>query len=178
VKKLFFFNCTYGGLGRRFGNPVHAQTVWYQYFHQKPWMEKLVGHSRETCRIYIDAMVRSWTHDPDCFDAADIDAFVDDLMDREGLRGGMAWYRGLFELRLKMMTQGPIQMPVISIPTRFLWGGLDPILPAEWTDALGDYFSRFRLSVVPDAGHFVHYEKPALANEEMLRFFLDAAATG
>lgn len=64
-------------------------------------------------------------------------------------------------------------MDPIEVPTRILWGELDPIVKAEWADRLDEYFVDYRLETVPDAGHFVHYERPELANGAIESFFTD-----
>lgn len=171
VADLFFFNCSYVGIGRRWSDPEQLLVMWYQFFHQMPWVERLVGHSRETCRIYLTEMLRGWTRQREDFDQADIDDFADDLMHAEGLAGGLAWYRGLLPLRLRMMKEGPLPLPVIGQRTHFHWGRHDPILRAGWTDALADYFSDYSLSFAESAAHFVHYEAPDESNDQMCRFF-------
>jgi hypothetical protein len=41
----------------------------------------------------------------------------------------------------------------------------------EWADRLGDYFTDLDFSPMREAGHFAHYERPDLANHEILEFF-------
>jgi pimeloyl-ACP methyl ester carboxylesterase len=72
---------------------------------------------------------------------------------------------------MQMMHHGALELPEIETPARFLWGESDPILRSEWADRLGEYFADYTLDTVPDAGHFVHYEKPELANREIQSFF-------
>ena len=62
-------------------------------------------------------------------------------------------------------------MPKIDVPTRFLWGEADPLVKIEWADKLGDYFSDYSFEAASGAGHFVHYEKPEVANREIIGFF-------
>ena len=50
-------------------------------------------------------------------------------------------------------------------------GESDPILKVRWADKLGDYFSDYEFDPAPQAGHFVHYERPDLANREIAGFF-------
>ena len=59
---------------------------------------------------------------------------------------------------------------LIDTPTRVLWGRDDRSCPVSWADRLADYFSNLEFSEVPKAGHFVHYERPGLANSEILSF--------
>jgi pimeloyl-ACP methyl ester carboxylesterase len=62
-------------------------------------------------------------------------------------------------------------MPKIETPTRVRWGENDPILKVRWADRLGDYFADLDFAPMPEAGHFAHYERPDLANPEILDFF-------
>ena len=45
------------------------------------------------------------------------------------------------------------------------------MLKVEWADRLGDYFANLNFSPAEKAGHFVHYERPELANREITDFF-------
>lgn len=96
---------------------------------------------------------------------------MDNFLKPGNLRGGFDWYRATNESRLAMIRDGAIAMDKITVPTRVLWGAHDPVLKAEWRDRLGDYFADIRVDVAPDAGHFVHYESPELANREIKAFF-------
>jgi pimeloyl-ACP methyl ester carboxylesterase len=77
-----------------------------------------------------------------------------------------------------MRSGPPAEKIVIDTPTRVLWGAADPVLRCEWMDRLPDYFSDLEASVAELAGHFVHYERPELANAEILRFFEKRLAPG
>jgi len=70
-----------------------------------------------------------------------------------------------------MMKEGALPQPKITQPTRFLWGRHDPVLQYVWSDRLAEYFERFELHCAEDAGHFVHFEVPDLANRHMTEFF-------
>ena len=52
-----------------------------------------------------------------------------------------------------------------------LWGAHAPVLKAEWRDRLSEYFTNIWVDVTEEAGHFVHYEAPDLANQEIVAFF-------
>jgi pimeloyl-ACP methyl ester carboxylesterase len=101
IAGLFFFNCPYPGIGRRWAEAGHLIEIWYQSFHQMPWAAELVGSSRAACRTYIGHFLRHWAHDPHAFDD-DLEAWVDKLSEagqspgrlrlvlerRRGARGG------------------------------------------------------------------------------------------
>ena len=171
VLGLFFFNCVYPGIGRRWLEPESVREIWYQSFHQQPWAADLVGSSREACGIYLKHFLDHWADEPGVFDE-DFEAWVDNFMRPGNLRGGFDWYVGVGEARMKMMREGAPDLPKIQPPAYFLWGESDPILKVRWADRLGDYFADFELEPATEAGHFVHYERPELANGRITRFFL------
>ena len=170
VGGLFFFNCVYPGIGRRWLEPDSVTEIWYQSLHQQPWAADLVGSSREACGIYLKHFLDHWSHEPGTFDE-DFEAWVDNFMRPGNLQGGFDWYAGAAEARMKMMREGAPDLPKLRTPSFFLWGESDPILKVRWADRLGDYFSDFELEPAPGAGHFVHYERPELANDRITRFF-------
>ena len=170
VRGLFFFNCVYPGIGRRWLEPDSVTEIWYQSFHQQPWAADLVGSSREACGIYLKHFLDHWSHEPGVFDE-DLEAWVDNFMQPGNLRGGFVWSGGGAEAWIKMLRAGAPELPKIEAPAYFLWGEGDPILKVRWADRLGDYFSNFELEPAPGAGHFVHYERPDLANDRITRFF-------
>ena len=172
LRGLFFFNCPYAGIGARWAAPEHLSEIWYQTFHQQPWAAALVGSSRETCRTYIGHFLRHWAHDAHAFDE-DLEAWVDNFMKPGNLQGGFNWYISAHQARLAVM-RGEVpkrsRIP-ISVPARVLWGASDPVLKSEWSDRLDEFFSDVEVTIAPEAGHFVHYEQPALACREIEAFF-------
>lgn len=171
LRGLFFFDCPYPGIGDRWLQPEHIGEIWYQSFNQQPWAASLVGATRETCELYIGHFLDHWAGDSHTFDAEDREAWIDTYLQPGNLQGGFNWYITADERRKRVMGEGAPSMPTIEVPTRILWGAQDPILNSEWADRLNEYFSDYRFDTVSDAGHFAHYEKPALANEEITAFF-------
>ena len=159
----------YPGIGKRWAEPGHLKEVWYQYFHQWPLAEKLVGASRDNVRIYLKHFLDHWAASPGRFDAV-LEEWVDVFSDPANLEGGFAWYRGSLPMRLKLIAEGPPALPPITAPTRVLWGAKDPVLKVEWRDRLGEYFSDLSVDIAHDAGHFPHWETPELAAREILGF--------
>lgn len=169
VSRLFFFNCAYPGIGQRWGDWQLFPETWYQQFHQKDFAAALVGSSREACRIYFRHFLTHWTHQKDAF-APYLDEWVDNFMSNGNLQGGFDWYVGVSRFRRRMMGDGALAVPKIAVPTYLLWGAHDPVLRFAFTDKLGDYFERYTLEKAENAGHFVHFEVPDLANGRMRAF--------
>ncbi len=167
---LFFFNCPYPGIGRRWIEPDHVGEVWYQTFNTLPWAAGMVGSSRETCRLYIGHFLRHWAADGHAFDQ-ELERYVDNFMRPGNLQGGFNWYIGVRATRRAQMKGEARPLPPIAVPTRVLWGERDPVLKAQWMDRLPETFTNLDASVAEGIGHFVHYEAPEQAAGEIRRFF-------
>lgn len=171
VAALFFFNCPYPGIGRRWADADSIPEIWYQTFNQLSLAKALVGYNRDTVALYIGWVLSHWSHDPACF-AEDVELWIENFSAPGALEGGFAWYKGIDAARRAMIRDGPpTDLSPIDAPTRILWGKSDKVLRPEWVDRLGDWFSDVRVDIQPNAGHFVHYEQAEMANREMLRFF-------
>ena len=167
---LFFFNGPYPGIGRRWVDPDQVKEIWYQSFNQLPWAAKLVGRDRETTRIYFEGMLRHWSHAPGAFDGQ-IEHFVDNFRKPGNLDGGFAWYRASHSARMALVRDGAPEVPKITVPSRFFWGRHDPVIPCKWMDRLNEYFENPSTEIAEGAGHFVHFELPAMANTRIIEFF-------
>lgn len=172
LTRLFFMNAPYPGIGRRWVDAGHVQEIWYQFFHQLPWAVKLVGHDRETCRIYFENMIAHWAHALGSFDGQ-IDHWVDNFMKPGNLEGGFAWYSANHPGRVAMIRDGAPDLPKIETPSRFFWGRYDPVINSDWTDRLPDYFLDPVVELAEDAGHFVQMEMPDAAAQRIKEHFRD-----
>jgi pimeloyl-ACP methyl ester carboxylesterase len=170
LRGLFFFNCPYPGIGRRWIEPDHVPEIWYQTFNTLPWAAEMVGSSRETCRLYIGHFLRHWAADPHTFDA-ELERYVDNFLKPGNLQGGFNYYRGIRATRRAQVKGEAPVLPRIDVPTRVFWGESDPVLKAAWIDRLPEFFSNLQASVAKGIGHFVHYEDPKRSAEEIARFF-------
>jgi pimeloyl-ACP methyl ester carboxylesterase len=166
----FYFCTPYPGLGARYAQPSHLIEVWYQYFQQLPWAAELVGSSREACRLYFKYFLDHWSGDNPAVFADLLEVYVDNFMRPGNIQGGFDWYLSSGPNR-RLWLEGKLPpKPPIKLPTRFLWGRRDPLIPIEWADKLGEYWTNYTIDFV-DAGHFVHAEVPDLAAKEVRAFF-------
>lgn len=169
VSALFFFNCAYPGIGKRWGDFRHFPETWYQQFHQKDFAAALVGSSREAARVYFHHFLTHWCHQKQAFEPY-LEEWVDNFLLPGNMQGGFDWYVGVARFRARMMQEGALEVAKIGAPTAFLWGAHDPVLRYDFSDKLGEYFADFRLERADDAGHFVHFEVPDLANVRVADF--------
>ncbi len=163
--------CTpYPGIGHRYGQPSHLIEVWYQYFQQLPWAAELVGSSREACRLYFRHFLDHWSGDNPAVFAELLEIYVDNFMKPGNIQGGFDWYLSSGPTR-RLWLEGKLPArPPIDVPTRFLWGRRDPLIPPDWSDRLGEYWTDYSIAFA-DSGHYVHAEAPDRVAEEARAFF-------
>jgi pimeloyl-ACP methyl ester carboxylesterase len=162
---LVFFNCPTASVGRKWVEDGHVNQIWYQSFHLTELAQKLVGHSKETTRLYIDYFLQHWCYDKDCFTPV-LEEWVENFSRPNALIGGFSWYKSNNEKRLETL-EGRIEISKekIPLPAAILWGQHDPILKSEWGAFVSAHFEDVTLDYAREAGHFVHVEQPALAAE-------------
>ena len=170
LKGTLYLCTPYPGLGHRYGQPGHLIEVWYQYFQQLPWAAELIGNSREACRLYFRHFLDHWSGDNPAVFAEWLEIYVDNFMKPGNIQGGFDWYLGSAANR-RLWLEGKLPVtPRIGIPSRFLWGRRDPLIPPEWSDRLGEYWTNYSIRFA-DAGHYVHVEAPDIVAEEARGFF-------
>jgi pimeloyl-ACP methyl ester carboxylesterase len=169
IAGIFCFDCPHPAIGRRWIEPGHVHEVWYQNFHQLPWAARMVGASRETCRIYFEHFLRHWSVRQDWVAGA-LDAWVENFMRPGNLQGGFNWYISRNASRLAAMRGEVSELPRITVPTRVRWGN-SPVLPSSWGDTLGQTFADLDFAELRGVGHFPHREDPTLAAAEIRAFF-------
>ena len=170
INGLFFFNCPHPGIGTRWLDHGHYKELWYQSFNQMDWSAELVGYSRDTCRLYFRHFLNHWSCTQGCFDE-DLEVWVDNFMKPGNLEGGFNWYRAVAEYRQEIIENGVPDTPPIETPCYVLWGKDDAVLRAEWSDNIKEQFRNATVEIAERAGHFVHYERPSLANQRIMSFF-------
>jgi pimeloyl-ACP methyl ester carboxylesterase len=142
----------YSGIGRRPLEPDHVGEAWYRFMHRLPVADAMLDGNRDAIHAYL---THFWTHwaAPGA-DLTSRPAFAD-VIERYAQPGAMTagfeWYRQ----NGSYAGDAPV-----TVPTRFLWPDEDPLFPAEWADALDDWFTDVQLEVLPGVGHFVPLEAP------------------
>jgi pimeloyl-ACP methyl ester carboxylesterase len=170
IAGLFFFDFVYPGIGPRMAAPDRLNHIWYQSFHQMEMAPKLVGGTRESCRLYIGHFLKNWSHRQGAFDDV-LDAFTDNFLKAGNLAGGFAHYRAAHAARVRMMKGDAPSLPAIAVPTCIRWAEHDPLFPYAWTDRLGETFADLDLKMFEGVGHFPHREAPDRASDEISTFF-------
>lgn len=168
LHKLMLFDPPYPGIGARWFELPHVFNVWYQFFHNQPFAEDLVGSSREATKIYIRHFLSAWSANKDLWTEDEIEAYTEAYSQPGALRGGFNCYRAVY--RGGTQQSGDLK---IETPTMVLWGDSDQILPFAWSDKIPEFFLNSTLKKIEGVGHFMMREAPDRINEEILSFMGD-----
>ncbi|MEX1169934.1 MAG: alpha/beta hydrolase [Chloroflexota bacterium] len=99
---------------------------------------------------------------------------------RQGrVQGRDSWRRLLPAIAADVAVQpllGPRELRTITAPTLVVCGDRDPMAPVDQVSSLARHVRDGRLLVVPDCGHEVLSERPALVNEAMGSFYRSTEA--
>lgn len=151
----------YPGFGVRPLEPAAQRERWYQHFHQLPHADALIGHDRETVRLYLSHFYDHWLGNKQALRPAEFEEIVTAYAQPEAARGSIAWYRAGGGSGQMALAAGTTSLVPIAQPTAILWGEVDPILPAAWADRLSETFAHLRgVRILPGIGHFMPFEAP------------------
>lgn len=164
VERAAIVNPMVPGFDERWLGPDNLHESWYALFHRLDLAAELVGSSREACRLYLRHFLSHWSADPQLFDAAMLEVYVDSFMKPGNLRAGFNFYRA-------EPAWDEIDQTICDKPLLFLQTLRDPCAPARWSDLVTRWYSDYRIDYVEDAGHFLMVEKPELLNRRLAEFF-------
>jgi pimeloyl-ACP methyl ester carboxylesterase len=95
------------------------------------------------------------------------------------IRGGLNYYRAA-RMGDQVATGGvaeeyeaKIKSQRIEVPTLVIWGERDPALLVGLTRGLEEWIPNLRVAILPDAGHWVPYERPRQVNRLIREFVAD-----
>ena len=191
TRRLAVLNCPHPAMMAQHlrGNPRQLARSWYMFFFQIPWLPEFLlgrGHAWPIARAIRRSTVRQ-------------DAITDDDLIRAARRGhalGRAAQRAqLLSRRVprpreRRLLRRPrcngsstatsrcrrprhslADWPTIAAPTLLIWGEQDVALGKELTVGMEPLFSGpFEVRYIPDSGHWVQQEQPALVNQWLAEF--------
>ena len=148
---------------------------WYMFFFQSPFADAAVAHDdfRFIERLWQD-WSPGWKYPPDAM------AGLKETFRQPGvLQAALGYYRAT----LNPMNQDPaladiqtrISMASVAAPSLVFHGARDGCMGVDLLDGMETLFPNgLRKVVVPDAGHFVHQEKPDIVNRVLIEFLKGA----
>ena len=145
---------------------------WYIFMFQMPTAEMAVAHDGFA---FLDRMWADWS--PGWKLPADEMAALKETFGKPGvLPAALAYYRHTFNPAFQAPELGELQGKMLTdpipVPGLVFHGKRDGCIGVELLDGMEALFPNGLEKVVePDAGHFVHQEKPERINEALIAFF-------
>jgi pimeloyl-ACP methyl ester carboxylesterase len=146
---------------RELRRPAQLMKSWYIFFFQLPWLpEFLLGrnHARATSGI-----IRGSSRNPARFPDEALEVYRANAARLGGLTAMLNWYRALIRGGgLRRFRAGKV--PIIHVPTLFLWGDADTALSLRTTVGTEKYVSDLTFRVFPSVSHWIQQEAPEAVN--------------
>ncbi len=132
----------------------------YMVFFQLPLLPELaltMNNAALVAQIFRDSLV-----DRSAITDAELDRYRQAMLKPGAATAQLNYYRNLFG------RGGPARdYRVLEMPTLLIWGEADRVLGKELTYGTEKYVKNLTIRYIPDCGHFVHQEQPAVVNAEL-----------
>ncbi|GAC1462980.1 MAG: alpha/beta hydrolase [Ktedonobacteraceae bacterium] len=143
---------------------------WYVFALQIPWLpEYLLG--RNTAEA-IGQMIYGAAVQKDAFPPTVLARYREAMSKPGSLRASIGYYRAL----LRNPFASSNAWVRITTPTLLIWGEQDIALDLALTRGLEQWVPTIQVRRVPDSGHWVQQEKPALVNQWIAEFLQSSDA--
>lgn len=155
-------------------SPTQVKRSWYIWFFQTAGLPEMVVPTDDFA--FIADLWADWSPGYDA--TTDVAAVAAALGDPVNLAAAVSYYRAMFDPTRHLDTyadaQAATQLPTPQ-PTLYLHGANDGCLGVEMVAAAAAALPAqgSRVEVVPDAGHFLQLERPAVVNQLVVDFLAD-----
>jgi pimeloyl-ACP methyl ester carboxylesterase len=162
IDKLVIMNMPHPAcFARELRRPPQLFLSWYIYFFQLPWLPELMlrrRNGRATSGIFP-----STSQNRARFTDDDLEVYRANAIRPGGLTAMVNWYRAAIRTG-SLRRFGSREIPVIHIPTLFLWGDADTALSFRCTRGTEQYVSNLTFRVFPGVSHWIQQEAPEAVN--------------
>ncbi|MFN2463290.1 MAG: alpha/beta fold hydrolase [Candidatus Dormibacteria bacterium] len=143
----------------------------YRSWYQVVMASGLGGHVFRARPPWLNGLLRSSAVTPGAWSAADMDVYLDRLVQPERANASVQVYRELLLREGPAWLSGRYDRQRLEVPTLMLFGEKDQAISPSMLMGFEDHADDMRLELVPDVGHFIVDERPDLVLEVARRFF-------
>ena len=147
---------------------------WYMFFFQHFLADGAVGFNDYA---FLERLWQDWS--PNWrYTAEDLEALKQTFRQPGVLEAALGYYRCTLNPALQdpalAEIQNRISMAPVDVPSVIIYGAADGCMSADLLEGMEALFPRgLRKVVLPEAGHFVHREKPDEVNRILIEAFAD-----
>lgn len=144
---------------------------WYMFFFQHPLADVAVAHDDFR---FIERLWQDWSPGWQ-YPASEMEALKATFRAPGVLQAALGYYRATLNPANQDAALGELQaqigMSPVAVPTLYFHGARDGCIGADLAEDMEALFPHgLRKVVIPDAGHFVHAERPDEVNRILLEF--------
>lgn len=147
-------------------DPVQLFKSWYVFFFQLPHLPEARLSDND-----FATLKRLYFGQREAFERDEIDGYIEAARRTGNMRGPLNYYRAL--MRTNPLRQRR-ELRKIELPVLVLWGDKDPALQSSLAEPPADLVPNAEVIHFPDAGHWVHKEKPDEINQLITGFLTSA----
>ena len=167
LDRLAIINAPHLGhsLKRWFLDPVQLFKIWYVFFFQLPALPE-----RRIADNDFASLKRVYFGQKKAFDPEEIDGYIEAARRTGDMSGPVNYYRAMLRTGLLPSKR---KVAAIHHPVLVLWGDNDPALQRSLAEPPHDLVPHAEVIHFPDAGHWVHKERPDEVNALLTGFLTD-----
>jgi pimeloyl-ACP methyl ester carboxylesterase len=169
IRRLVIMNCAHPRVMFRnvVLNPRQTFKSWYVFALQFPWIPEWIL-SRNRFAAMLSRI--QWNGDAGSMSSQDAERYIAAWSQPNAFTSMINWYRAAFRTVPLFLEE-----PRIHVPTLLIWGEQDPFLDRVMAQLSIDHCDSGRVVYLPDAGHWVHHEKPDTVARLILDFLAELA---
>ncbi len=147
------------------------QKSWYVFFFQTPDIpEEVLSRNNY---FFLKEMLRRSCVKKDIFTDEEFEVYTEAWSKPGAMTGAINYYRANMNPAI-LFSDRTITFPKIKSPTLVIWGEQDAALSKDLTVGMDEFVDApYSIKYIPNCGHWVQLEKPALVNKHILEFLKD-----
>jgi pimeloyl-ACP methyl ester carboxylesterase len=164
IARLAILNAPHPNVFRQYmrTHPGQILRSWYVFFMQLPRLPEFLFEAANF-KVMTDTLAK--TSRQGTFSEEDFKAYREAWRRPGAPKAMINWYRAA------LRTTAPAGDPKIEIPVRILWGARDRFLSAELAELSLNFCPKGKLTMFPDATHWLQHEEQAAVSMALTEFF-------